>query len=88
MSNRKKPPQPPAFKPTMSVIPSIYVNQYEFNIDGGLIEIRLGRRGETHADVTMAVSMLLDLCNKVQEKVAAMITKQDVTRAPDGEPSP
>lgn len=72
MSNRKKPATPaPGFQPSMSVVPSIYCDQYEFAIDGSLIGIRFGRRGETHADVTISLNLILDLANKVQERVIA-----------------
>lgn len=70
MSNRKKPAQPqPGWKPTMTVIPSTFVDQYEFSIDNGVIGVRFGRRGETHADVTMPLSLMVDLITQVRERV-------------------
>lgn len=70
MSNRRKPQKPdPGYVPVMSTIPSVYVNQYEFSIQDGLISVRMGRSNETHIDVTMQVNLFLDMLNKVQEEI-------------------
>lgn len=88
MSNRKKPEPPkgpPPFKPTMTVVPSIFVNQFEFNIEGGFIGFRFGRQGQTHADVTMPVNLAIDMSNLIQEKIVAVIRHQHAPQAPPAE---
>lgn len=72
MSNKNRGQHPPPSAPAMTVIPSTYVDQYEYLVEGPIIGIRLGRRGQTHADVTMPVALFLDMVAKVQATVAAM----------------
>jgi hypothetical protein len=82
MSNRKKPEEPKPYKPTMTGIPSVYVDQYEYVPDGALIHFRFGRAGRTDVAVTMTLNLFLDAANKVQAQVVANLPK------PPEEPKP
>ena len=71
MSNRKKPA--PELLPNpqgMTVISSIY-DQYEYTLANGMLGIRFGRRGHTHADITIAQSPILDLAEKLKATMGA-----------------
>lgn len=85
MSRKRTTQKSAGFAPTMTVIPSIYVDQYEYSIDGNLIGIRLGRRGETHADVTMPISLLLDMASKVHSSLIPAAPAAEPPPEPNGE---
>ena len=70
MANRKKhDPIPQPFKPTMSVIPSTYCNQFEYVVEGNVVGIRFGRNNETHVDVTIPLELFLLLGEKARAQV-------------------
>jgi hypothetical protein len=70
MSNQKQ--LRPAKPLGMSRGPSLYTEQWEYAVNGNMIDLRFGRDGRTDAAVTLPLNTFLDLMNKVQETVINM----------------